>query len=58
MPLSNDIRLFRIFPVIIVIAVCFVVNGNALSNGFVYDDIPQVVHNSRIRDFRIAGNYQ
>ena len=58
MPLSNDIRLFRIFPVIIVIAACFVVNVNTLSIGFVYDDIPQVVQNPWIRDFRIAGNHQ
>ena len=50
--LSNDMRLFRILPIIVVIAVCFLVYGNTLRNGFVYDDIPQVVQNPWIRDFR------
>jgi tetratricopeptide (TPR) repeat protein len=35
-----------------VITACFLVYGNTLRNGFVYDDIPQVVQNPWIRDFR------
>ncbi|HUI66968.1 MAG TPA: tetratricopeptide repeat protein [Nitrospirota bacterium] len=38
----------------IVIAISFAVYGNALRNGFVYDDIPQVVQNPWIREIRFV----
>jgi tetratricopeptide (TPR) repeat protein len=52
MRLSSNIRLLRTPLLTIVIAVSFLVYGNTLRNGFVYDDIPQVVQNPWIRDFR------
>jgi tetratricopeptide (TPR) repeat protein len=43
---------YRLFQIMIIVAVSCVVYGNALQNGFVYDDIPQVVRNPWIRDIR------
>lgn len=40
----------RLLPIMIIIAISCAVYGNALRNGFVYDDVPQVVENPWIRD--------
>jgi tetratricopeptide (TPR) repeat protein len=34
-----------------IVGACFLFYGNAIGNGFVYDDIPQVVNNPWIKDF-------
>ncbi len=44
-------RAFPLFPVLAVLFLSFAVYFNALSNEFVYDDIPNVVENPWIKDF-------
>jgi tetratricopeptide (TPR) repeat protein len=47
-----SLKISRFLPIIIIIAVSCSVYGNALRNGFVYDDAPQVVQNPWIREIR------
>jgi tetratricopeptide (TPR) repeat protein len=42
----------RLLLIMIIIAMSCAIYGNALRNGFVYDDIPQVVQNPWIREMR------
>ena len=41
-----------LFPILLIVAVSLAVYGNTLVNGFVYDDVPQVVQNPWIRELR------
>jgi tetratricopeptide (TPR) repeat protein len=45
-------KLKRILPPLAILAVSFIVYFNALFNGFVYDDMAQVLENPWVRDFR------
>jgi tetratricopeptide (TPR) repeat protein len=49
---GSSLKKSRLLLIMIIIAMSFAVYGNALRNGFVYDDIPQVVQNPWIREIR------
>jgi tetratricopeptide (TPR) repeat protein len=49
---SNPPRVPSLFPILLITALSLAVYCNALLNGFVYDDIPQVVQNPWIREMR------
>jgi tetratricopeptide (TPR) repeat protein len=44
-----------LFPILLIVAVSLAVYSNTLANGFVYDDVPQVVQNPWIRELRFIS---
>jgi len=49
---GSSLKKSRLLLIMIIIAISCAVYGNTLRNGFVYDDVPQVVQNPWIREIR------